>query len=159
MTSTIFWGQIMNRLNVIIITTIVLAASISACADLPQVESNSVIGKVDGVFIREHRGLYVETSLIPRDQRGKELWALVRFAAPVEGGRTSELTMIPPGVALRTGDAVEISLGDNGGITSGPLPTVSRVVRRVDGVQTLAAEPSSLVISDTTARDARARKN
>jgi hypothetical protein len=131
----------MNRIYAIVISA-VLAASIPACANPPQAESNSVIGKVEGVFIREHHGLYIETSLVPGALRGKELWALVRFPDPVDGRPNGELAKIPAGVALRTGDVIEVSLRDNGGITSGPLPTVSRVVQRLPSEQRRAAELS-----------------
>jgi len=131
----------MNRICAVIIT-VVVAASSHALAAQPASDGLSVIGRVDSIYIREHHGLYIETRLVPRDARGKELWALVRYAASANGGPGSELTRIPAGIELRDGDVVEISTGEKGGITAGPLSVARSVVRRLQGEQNRLATES-----------------
>mgnify|MGYP001474701547 CR=1 FL=1 len=107
--------------------------SVAALAQQDNAGSKNQIGKVQSVYVREARGLYIEKSLIRRPE-GRELWAEVRVAQPASGGVASELAKLPAHVTVDTGDVVETRLVEpvHGDVAQLEVNRVIRVVAKFD---------------------------
>ena len=126
----------------IVIPAVVCVMCSSALAEPPMADAHTVLSKVESLFIREHEGLFIETRLVSRARRDKDVWALVRFEGAGHGRSASELTKVPPGIELHAGDIVEISLAETKSISSvGPIRLVGRVIKRMSGDTQLAGQP------------------
>lgn len=77
------------------------------------------IGKVEALYEETHAGVYV-----PRRASEKiaaPLWVHVRFAQPLEDGRSFTVAALPEGMAVKIDDSVEVKFGDSAQVdTHGP---------------------------------------
>ena len=104
-----------------------------------------VLSRVDGVYVPEHDGLFIEARLLPQSRRQliryKVLRVLVRYDVPGENRSSTERTQVPPDLQLRRGDRVEVTLSEPQSIASaGPIRGAGRVVRRVFEDTRMAAD-------------------
>lgn len=125
-----------------IMLALLLAAPIAVAAQQMEARGGLVNSTVDSLYVREHNGLFIETRLLPKSRRDKDLWALVRYPVPGNARGGSELTQVPSDMALRAGDKVEVYLGEgNSTISSGPIAAPARVVRLLHSDTRLAVDP------------------
>lgn len=125
----------------------------SALAQDNSARGNSVTGRVETVFVRESRNLFIEKKLI-RQSAQKELWAEVRVESPASNEYVTELARLPENLLVERGDLVETLMADStlsglsqfsspglyaisGGLA--PLPDVNRVTMLVARRDTLRA--------------------
>jgi hypothetical protein len=125
----------------------------SALAQGISANGNSVTGRVETVFVRESRNLFIEKKLL-RPAAQKELWAEVRIASPARHEYVNELARLPENLLVERGDLVETLIADStlsgasqfaspglyafsGGVA--PLPEVNRVTMLVAKRDTLRA--------------------
>ena len=67
--------------------------------------SGALTARVETVYVRESRGLFIEKKLLKRTGE-KELWAEVRIENPVRREYVTELAKLPANVAIERGDLV-----------------------------------------------------
>jgi hypothetical protein len=103
------------RLNKILAGLLMTGAIVSATAHADGVPENTAVGKVDAVYVREARGLFIEKKLL-RHSEDKEVWVDVRGAATVAATTTGEMFQVPADLAIRRGDLVATRMGDASGL-------------------------------------------
>ena len=91
---------------------------------------DSLISKVETVYVRVARGLYIEKKLLKKTEL-KELWVDVRFATSLPGEPASELFQVPADIAIDSGDLVTTRIGDPTPRELNLIPVVNRVTRLV----------------------------
>ena len=86
------------------------AALIAAlgCANQPDVGGTTQVGKVQGVFVEQYPGVFVDQRVTDAGALGKPTWAQVKFAQPLGDGRTFATAMVQAGQAVEPGDLVEM---------------------------------------------------
>jgi hypothetical protein len=125
-------------LNKIFTGLLIAGAATSALAQSDSAIDTPVISKVDTVYVREAKGLYIEKSLL-RHIDGKQLWVDVRLATMVAGETASELFQVPADLAIERGDLVTTRIGDTTALSLKLIPEVSRVATLVAKSDTLMA--------------------
>jgi hypothetical protein len=128
---------------------IVLAAATSAALAQQAVAT----GRVETVYVRESRNLFIEKKLLKRSEN-KELWAEVRIENPLSKEYVTELAKLPDAMAVDRGDLVETAISESTllgvaqfapvkpfAVSAGlmPFPEVNRVTALVAKHDTLRA--------------------
>jgi hypothetical protein len=126
------------RFNKIFAGLLMAGATVSALAQSDGVTGNSMISKVDTVFVREARGLYIEKKLLHRTA-SKDLWVEVRSASSLPGDPKSELFRVPADIAIERGDLVTMRTGDSTASNMNLLPESNKVTQVVAKYDTLMA--------------------
>jgi hypothetical protein len=126
------------RLNIIIAGILVAVASAPTLAQSDSAADNSMISKVDTVYVREANGLYIEKKLLRKTEH-RELWVDVRFATTPVGEPNSELFKVPADIAIERGDLVAARFGDPTPRNMKLLPETNRVTGLVAKHDTLMA--------------------
>jgi len=121
-----------------VVGLLIAAATASASAQPGGSGNNTVIGKVDTVYVRESKWLYIEKKLV-RKVENEDLWVDVRFANPFPGDLGSELFQLPAHTAIERGDLVATKLGDQTALDMKLLPEVNQVTQLVAKHDTLIA--------------------
>lgn len=103
------------RLNNMLAGLLMTGAIVSATAHADGVPGNTAVGKVDAVYVREARGLFIEKKLL-RHTEGREVWVDVRGAATVAATTTGELFQVPADLVIQRGDLVATQMGDDSGL-------------------------------------------
>jgi hypothetical protein len=132
-------GDVMLKKSLL---TLAIAAGIAAPPAAAQQSSSGgeVVGKVVRTYVQESPHLFIDTSLLRRQQQNKQVWSEVRFAKPLENGRGSELVRLPENANVERGDLVSARMASGTEFVPGLLPEVSRMVAVVAKHDTLAAQ-------------------
>ena len=86
------------------------------CANQPDVAGTTHVGRVQGVFVEQYPGVFVDQRVA--DAPGKPTWAHVTFVQPLANGRKFATALVRAGQVVQPGDVVEIRLGT-------PTPSVA----------------------------------
>jgi hypothetical protein len=123
-----------NKFSAVILISGVMAAAAQAAG----VADNSMIGKVDTVYVGEARGLYIEKKLL-RKIEDKKLWVDVHRANSLPGMLDSELFQVPADMAVERGDLVATQFGDQTPRDLKLIPVENRLTALVARHDTLMA--------------------
>ncbi len=110
--------MILNRL---LAALVIGGAAASAVAQSDGASGDAPVGKVNAVYVREARSLFIEKKLL-RKVTGKELWVDVRAASQVVETAVGELFEVPADIAIERGDT-----------RSEPRDIAGRQTRYLDG--------------------------
>jgi hypothetical protein len=80
------------------------------CANQPDVGGTTQVGKVQGVFVEQYPGVFVDQRVADAGASGKPTWAHVKFAQPLADGRTFATAIVQAGQAVEPGDLVQMRL-------------------------------------------------
>jgi hypothetical protein len=104
-----------------------------------QTGGDTMVGKVVRTYVQESPHLFIDTSLLRR-QQNKPVWSEVRFAKPLENGHTAELVRVPENATVERGDLVSTRMASGPEFVPGLLPEVNKMVALVAKRDTLAAQ-------------------
>jgi hypothetical protein len=141
------------KLNYFVWGILLAATTPSALAQQDVANSGPLTGRIETVFVRESRNLFIEKKLLKRSD-SKDLWAEVRVENPVRNEYVTELAKLPANMNVERGDLVEAVIADStvsgfaqlsqfspyavaGGLA--PLPEVNRITALVARRDTLRA--------------------
>ena len=131
-----------------------MAALLAAAAALPafaqEAAPNTVVGKVETLYVRQSANFFIEKSLV-RNSGNKEQWTEVRFAAALADGRKTAIIRLPDTATVERGDIVSAQLADKRDFVPGLIPEVNRMVALVAKQDTLAAMMFDIPKTDNTA--------
>jgi hypothetical protein len=82
--------------------------TVFGCANQPDVGGTTQVGKVQGVFVEQYPGVFLDQRVTDAGAFGKSTWAHVKFAQPLADGRTFATAMVQAGQAVEPGDLVEM---------------------------------------------------
>jgi hypothetical protein len=80
---------------------------IAGCANQPDVGGTIEVGKVEGVYVEQYAGVFVDRR-VAGDVTGKPLWVHVRFAEPLSDGRKFATAMARQDLGIEPGDLVQL---------------------------------------------------
>jgi len=89
-----------------------ITALLAGCASQDYAGGTTQVGKVAGVYVEQYTGVYIQRQLAS-DSQGKQLWAHVIFADPLNDGRRSVTAMVPAELNVEPGDMVQLRLVDD----------------------------------------------
>lgn len=104
-----------------------------------QIRTDTVVGKVEGVYEQEYDGVYVLRSAVRR-QGTQTLYAHVFFTVPLDDGRTSTMIRINAKQGIQRGDLVAFQIAQVIDETSHNSPAKSQVSAVVAKYDTRYAE-------------------
>ena len=113
----------------------ILAGLVMAGAAATALAQDGAVGKVDTIYVREAKGLFIEKKLV-RNNPSKDLWVNVRL---VTGEAASELYKVPAELAIERGDLVAMRDGDPTPASMNLLPIDNKVTQLVARSDTLQA--------------------
>ena len=113
------------------------AAVVSANAHADNA-ANSEVGKVDTVYVRQARGLFIEKKLV-RKIEDKEIWVDARTADALEQHTGGEMFKVPSNLPIERGDLVAMRLGDESARALNLIPIPNQVTHLVARHDTLMA--------------------
>jgi hypothetical protein len=87
-----------------------LLAALVACANRPDVGGTIQVGKVQGVFVEQYPGVFVDRRVAGDAANGKPVWVHVKFAQPLGDGRRLASALAGNELAIEPGDLVEMRL-------------------------------------------------
>ena len=79
------------------------------CASDQRAESNLHVGKIQGVYVEEYKGVFVDQAVVGSGS-GKPLWVYVTFAQPLADGRIFATAMLTVDSGVEPGDLVELQM-------------------------------------------------
>jgi hypothetical protein len=118
------------KLNKILAGLLISGAIVSTIAHAGGATADSDIGKVDAVYVREARGLFIEKKLLHHSE-GKEVWVDVRGPMTVADKTTGEMFKVPADLAIERGDLVATQAGDESGRFLNLIPIPNKVTQLV----------------------------
>ena len=124
------------RIDKIIAGLVFAAVTLPAAAQQTPANGNTLIGKVETIYVREARDLFYEKKLLHKID-GKELWAEIRSAAQMQNGASGELAQLPATVTIARGDLVEIRV-------AGMMPRGLPLLPEVTHVTSLVAKNDTM---------------
>lgn len=129
------------RLNKIIAGLLIAGAVVSAVAHADGGAGDAAVGRVDKVYVREARGLFIEQKLL-QSSAGKEVWVEVRGPDTVADKTTGEMFKVPVNLAIERGDLVATRIGDDSvhemNLNLIPIPNkVTQLIARHDSLMAM----------------------
>ena len=109
------------------------------CVSDRHLGSTTQVGKVQGVYVEEYKGVFVERE-VAGEKQGKPVWVYVTFAQPLDDGRTFATAMLVRVGGIERGDLVQLQLappGDFGTDTVSPHHEVTALVAKNTSMQAL----------------------
>jgi hypothetical protein len=92
---------------------LVAAALVAGCASDNSVDGSSQIGKVQGIYVEQYGGIYVDRQMAANDA-GKPVWVYVTFDRPLEDGSRLATAILEQDTGVELGDLVQLRLaGDS----------------------------------------------
>jgi len=117
--------------NVPTLTAIALIVVLTqGCYTQPPLANTLQTGKVQGVYVEAYNGIFVERQLAS-DAAGKALCVYVTFQRPLPDGRTFATAQLPSGMAVDTGDLVQVRFADPGAFEADAVPERNQVIALV----------------------------
>jgi hypothetical protein len=86
-----------------------IACLAQGCASDQRAESNLHVGKIQGVYVEEYKGVFVDQAVVGSGS-GKPLWVYVTFAQPLADGRIFATAMLTADPGVEPGDLVELQM-------------------------------------------------
>ena len=92
---------------------LVAAALAAGCATDNSVGGTSHIGKVQGVFVEQYGGLFVDRQMA-KAEPGKPVWVYVTFDQPLEDGSRFATAVLEQDPGIEPGDLVQLRFAKDG---------------------------------------------
>lgn len=108
------------------------------CAGHGSIDGTTQVGKVQGVYIEQFPGVFVERQ-VAGERAARPAWVYVRFAEPLADGRIFATAELLGELGVEPGDLVQLRFGHDEGITVGPSPDHAFVIALVAKHHTQAA--------------------
>jgi hypothetical protein len=106
---------------------LVAAALVAGCATDNSVGGSSHIGKVQGVYVEQYGGIFVDRQMAAGDA-GKPLWVYVTFDRPLEDGSRFATAVLEQDPGVETGDLVQLRFAQPGEPQTGATPAHNQIV-------------------------------
>ena len=126
-------------------------ALIAGCATDRQVDMTSQIGRVEGIYVEQYNGVFVDRQLTGQ-LAGKPLWVYVTFDHALEDGSRFATAMLQEDLGLERGDLVQLRFGRSGGLGADKAPTPNRITALVAKHDTFEARSFGRAAGDTLVR-------
>src|SRR5450631_46457 len=97
----------LQQIVLLLLTPLVIATGASAYAQPRETIDAAIIGKVETIYVRESRNLFIEKKLLRKTQ-SRDQWIEVRF----DDGAPRELFRMPADLSIARGDRVAPQAGD-----------------------------------------------
>jgi hypothetical protein len=122
--------------KIAILATVALIGSLAqGCASDQRAETNLHVGKIQGVYVEEYKGVFVDQAVVGSGS-GKPLWVYVTFAQPLADGRIFATAMLNAGPRVEPGDLVELQMNPSGSDAAAPVSSyVTSLVAKKGTVQ------------------------
>ena len=88
-----------------------VAALLAGCATDNSVGGGSQIGKVQGIYVEEHNGIFVDRQMAAADASAP-LWVYVTFDRPLKDGTRFATAILEQDPGIEAGDLVQLRLTD-----------------------------------------------
>ena len=96
--------------KIAVLAAVLLIGSLTqGCASDQRAENNLHVGKIQGVYVEEYKGVFVDQAVVGSGS-GKPLWVYVTFAQPLADGRIFATAMLTAGPRAEPGDLVELQM-------------------------------------------------
>jgi hypothetical protein len=122
--------------KIAVLAAVALIASVAqGCASDQRAESNLHVGKIQGVYVEEYKGVFVDQAVVGSGS-GKPLWVYVTFAQPLADGRIFATAMLNVDPGVEPGDLVELQVNPSSNDISAPTSSyVTTLVAKKSTVQ------------------------
>ena len=105
------------------------------CASDRRAESNLHVGKIQGVYVEEYKGVFVDQAVVGSGS-GKPLWVYVTFAQPLDDGRIFATAMLTADPGVEPGDLVQLQMNPSSSDAVAPVSSyVTALVAKKGTVQ------------------------
>jgi hypothetical protein len=105
---------------------LVAAALAGGCATDNSVGGSSHIGKVQGVYVEQYGGLFVDRQMATEDA-GKPVWVYVTFDHALEDGSRFATAVLEQDPGIEAGDLVQLRFAHDGDPQPGAAPAHNQV--------------------------------
>ena len=124
----------MNKITVL--AAVALIGSLAqGCASDQRAETNLHVGKIQGVYVEEYKGVFVD-QVVVGSSSGKPLWVYVTFAQPLADGRIFATAMLNVDSGVEPGDLVELQMNPSNTDAAAPISSyVTTLVAKKGTVQ------------------------
>jgi hypothetical protein len=139
---------------------LLVAALAAGCATDNSVGGTSQIGKVQGLYVEQYNGVFVDRQ-VASNAEGKPLWVYVTFDHPLADGRTFATATLPADPGVEPGDLVQLRFAVDNALEAGSVPEhnqVTAIIAKRDTAQARAfgsSQAKALDILRQAAADAR----
>jgi len=106
---------------------LVAAALVAGCATDNSTGGSSHIGKVQGVYVEQYSGVFVDRQMAAADP-SEPLWVYVTFDQPLEDGTRFATAILAQDPGIETGDLVQLRFARDGEPRSGAAPAHNQVI-------------------------------
>jgi hypothetical protein len=107
---------------------LVAAALVAGCATDNSVGGSSQIGKVQGVYVEQYDGMFLDRQLATTGDAGKPLWVYVTFDRPLKDGSRFATAILEQDSGVETGDLVQLRFAHAGEPQSETIPAHHQVI-------------------------------
>ena len=106
---------------------LVAAALVAGCATDNSVGGSSHIGKVQGLYVEQYSGIFVDRQVATGDAT-KPVWVYVTFDRPLEDGSRFATAVLEQDPGVETGDLVQLRFAHDGEPQTGATPAHNQIV-------------------------------
>jgi hypothetical protein len=103
------------------------AALVAGCAIDNSIGGSSHIGKVQGVYVEQYGGLFVDRQMAAADA-GKPVWVYVTFDRPLEDGSRLATAILEQDPGIEAGDLVQLRFARDVEPQPGAAPAHNQVI-------------------------------
>lgn len=105
---------------------LVAAALTAGCASDNSVGGTSHIGKVQGVFVEQYGGLFVDRQMAANEP-GQSVWVYVTFDQPLADGSRFATAVLGRDSGVEPGDLVQLRFADAAELQAGAAPAHNQI--------------------------------
>ena len=122
--------------KIAVLAAVALIGSLAqGCASDQRAETNLHVGKIQGVYVEEYKGVFVDQAVVGSDS-GKPHWVYVTFAQPLADGRVFATAMLNVDSGVEPGDLVELQMNPSSSEATAPISSyVTSLVAKKGSVQ------------------------
>ena len=106
---------------------LVAAALVAGCATDNSGVSGSQIGKVQGVYVEQYSGIYIDRQMAATES-GKPVWVYVTFDRPLKDGTRFATAVLEQDSGVEPGDLVQVRLARDHDQDPAATPVRNQVV-------------------------------
>lgn len=118
---------------------LVAAALAAGCATDNSVGGSSQIGKVQGVYVEQYNGVFVDRQ-VGKDGAGQPVWVYVTFDRPLQDGRRFATAVLQQDPGVQVGDLIQVRFAQEGDLQTDAAPhnQVIALIAKYDTAQARA---------------------